>query len=70
MAIDAAGGTVAAAVTAAAAVEWRLGASLCEGLFYIGVAALWLITIQWDLLDQWLGGPGVCSYLISLSSSV
>ena len=40
-----------AAITAVAAVA-------AEGLFYVGVAALWLLIVQWDLLDRLLGGPG------------
>ena len=40
------------AISAAAAV-------LAEGLFYAGVAALWLLIVQWDLLDRLLGGPGM-----------
>ncbi len=35
-----------------------VAAVLAEGLFYAGVAALWLLIIQWDLLDRLLGGPG------------
>ena len=44
-----------------AASHWDLGSLLAllrEGLFYASVATLWLIIIQWDLLDSWLGGPG------------
>lgn len=43
---------------AVAAAGWSLLAALREGLFYAGVAALWLAIIQWDLMDYWLGGPG------------
>ena len=35
-----------------------VAAVLTEGLFYAGVAALWLLIVQWDLLDRLLGGPG------------
>ena len=39
-----------------------VAAVMAEGLFYVGVAALWLLIIQWDLLDRLLGGPGtVCT---------
>ena len=42
--------------------QWSLvtavAAVLAEGLFYAGVAALWLLIVQWDLLDRILGGPG------------
>ena len=33
-------------------------ALVLEGVFYAAVAGLWLLVIQWDLLDRWLGGPG------------
>jgi hypothetical protein len=36
-----------------------IAAFAAEGLFYAGVAALWLLVIQWDLLDRLLGGPGL-----------
>lgn len=55
MSLDAA---ACGAVATATAVVWRVEALLCEVLFYSGVAALWLVIIQWDLLDRWLGGPG------------
>ena len=48
-----------ASETVAAVTTWRLGAMLCEALFYGGAAVLWMVTIQWDLLDRWLGGPGM-----------
>ncbi len=35
-----------------------VAAVMAEGLFYTGVAALWLMIVQWDLLDRLLGGPG------------
>ena len=55
MSTAAAAGQCAAAVVGSAR---SLLALALEGIFYAAVAGLWLVVIQWDLLDRWLGGPG------------
>ena len=42
-----------------AAARSSVAAVAAEGLFYLGVAALWLMVIQWDMLDRLLGGRGI-----------
>ena len=54
----------AAAQCATAAASWSLLVALREAAFYVGVAILWVLVIQWNMIDRWLGSPGASHYLL------